>query len=68
MRAPVAGGLLLPRRVHDELVRREVASFTTAGVSYLVRQLADGSWDCDCPDCRCRLHDCKHIVFVRGLP
>ncbi len=58
-------GLLRPRKYHDELVREQVSSFTTPGTVYQVRQLADGSWDCDCPDARCRQHDCKHIVWVR---
>lgn len=66
MRTGAPGGLLRPRTAPDaELWHEEVISFTDPGTVYLVRQLADGSWTCTCPDCTCRLHDCKHIVYVR---
>lgn len=62
------GGLLRPRREPRpaaELADEVVHSFTTPGLAYRVRQLPDGSWCCECKDYTCRLHDCKHIVYVR---
>ncbi len=60
-------GVLIPRRQapRGELVI-EVPSFTTPGITYVVRQHADGSWSCDCPDCVCRQHECKHIAAVKA--
>lgn len=61
------GGLLRPRNEprRADLADEQVQSFTTPGVFYRVWQLPDGSWCCECKDYTCRLHDCKHIVYVR---
>ena len=64
-----SGGMLRPRRepgaARADLADEVVQSFTDPGTTYRVRQLPDGSWCCECKDYTCRLHDCKHIVYVR---
>lgn len=66
MRTGQDGGLLIPRRLPPGELAIEVPSFTTPGITYLVRRHADGSWDCNCPDCVCRQHECKHIAAVKA--
>lgn len=59
-------GVLIPRRPARGERVFEVPSFTTPGITYIVRRHPDGSWSCDCPDCVCRQHECKHIAAVKA--
>lgn len=62
-------GTRLPYRRSGVLYSEDIASFTQPGVWYTVRQRADGSWECDCRDYRCRQAPvgghCKHIADAR---
>lgn len=66
--APASGPLLLPRHRPRVLEAFQVPSESTGRV-YTVRRLADGTWDCDCPDWLYRKgpvgEDCKHILGER---
>lgn len=68
MRAGTQGGLLRSR-LPAVLYSEDVPSSSSPGVRYLVRQLADGTWDCTCPPYYYghppASGACKHITRVR---
>ena len=45
----------------------EIAITGSRGIVYLVRQLPDGSWTCECNDYLYRKHACKHIDRARVM-
>lgn len=55
------------RPVNGVLLETEIPSRRKAGLSYDVRQLADGSWECSCPGFRYQARGdglCAHIDEV----
>lgn len=66
----VRAGPLRPRNPRRAVHTAQVPSFSDPGASYTVRQLADGTWACDCLDYTCRQApcggQCKHIIAEKS--
>ena len=46
----------------------EVRSETTPGVTYIVREMPDGTWGCSCPAFAFKQQECKHIRKIKYPP